>query len=123
MAWIPEEEPLRAFAARADEIAKSQLYLDRAQKLEAFERAADEHAETYFRPPRHLRYARRMLEMAHLLASDGRLDAARTALAVARQLQRGEKSPFAKALFTHALEGRFDDKPAEPSSQPSLIQP
>ncbi len=116
MPWIPEEAALRAFAQRADEIAASQLYLDKAQKLEAFERAADEAAETYFSPPRHLRYARRLMEMAHVLAAEKRIDAARTALAVARQLLRGEKSPFARALFTHALEGRFDDEtPAAPA--------
>jgi hypothetical protein len=123
MPWIPEEEPLRSFAARADEIAASQLYLDKAQKLEAFERAADEVSESYFRPPRHARYARRLMEMAHVLAAEQRIDAARTALAAARQLLRGEKSPFAKALFTHALEGRFDE-PAPAAEPPApLIVP
>ena len=122
--WIPEEEALRGFAQRADEIAASQLYLDKAQKLEAFERAADEASETYLRPPRHLRYARRLLEMAHVLHAEGRIDAARTALAVARQLARGEKSPFARALFTHALEGRFDEpQPAAAGAAASLITP
>ncbi len=121
--WIPEEEPLRTFAQRADEIAQSQLYLDKAQKLEAFERAADEASETYFQPPRNQRYARRLMEMAHVLAGEKRIDAARTALAVARQLLRGDKSPFTRALFTHALEGRFDEPAPAAESQSALIVP
>jgi hypothetical protein len=58
--------------------------------------------------------------MVHVLASEGRIDAARTALAVSRDLERGEgaKNPFCRALFTHALEGRFGKRAEEPSTAP-----
>lgn len=112
ISWIPEEEALRAFAARVDEIATSQLYVDSAQRGEAFARAAAEAAEAYFTPQRRVRYASRLLEMAHVLAHDGRIDAARAAHAVSRALEQEAKSPFCSALFSHAVQG----KNAEPAA-------
>ena len=125
LAWIPEEEALRAFAPKTDEIMSSQLYLDEAQKRAAFERAADDAAAAYFTPQRRTRYANRLAEMAPILAAEHRLDAARTALAVSRVLLRGGESPFCRALFTHALEGRFDPATPAPAQPPSggLIVP
>jgi len=119
--WIPEEEALRAFALKVDEIAVSRLFIDDAQRKAAFERAADEAAEAYFTPQRRARYARRLLEMVHVLACEGRMDAARTGLAVSRDLEReeGAKNPFCRALFTHALEGRYSKRAQEPSAAPS----
>src|SRR2546430_15305685 len=81
MAWIPAEDDLRRFALRVDEIATSQLYIDAAQRQQALERAAADAAVAYFTPQRRALYARRLVEMAHVLASEKRLDAARTALA------------------------------------------
>lgn len=112
MSWIPEEDALRAFALRVDEIAVSQLYLDDGQKEEAFERAAAQAAESYFTPARRALYARRLVEMAHVLACEGRLDAARAALAVSRALPGSAAAPFCRALFTHALRDRLARKPA-----------
>jgi hypothetical protein len=128
MAWIPEEEALRSFALKVDEIAVSQLFIDDAQRKAAFDRAAGDAAEAYFAPPqRRARYARRLLEMAQVLASEGRIDAARTALAVSRDLEgeQGTKNPFCRALFTHALEGRWQkpEPPAAPASRGGLITP
>jgi hypothetical protein len=42
--------------------------------------------------------------MARVLAAEGRVPAARTALAVSRQLSRegGPLNPFCRALFSHA---------------------
>ena len=119
--WIPEEEALRAFALKVDEIAVSRLFIDDGQRRAAFERSADEAAEAYFTPPRRARYARRLLETAHVLAAENRLDAARTAVAVSRDLagEQGAKNPFCKALFTHALEGRFSKDAAQPSAPPT----
>ncbi len=103
-----------------DEVAVSRLFIDDAQRKAAFERAADEAAEAWFTPQRRARYARRLLEMAHVLASENRIDAARTAVAVARDLsgEQGAKNPFCRALFSHALEERWQ-KPAEPSAAPA----
>ena len=120
MTWIPDEDALRSFALKVDEVAVSRLFIDDAQRKAAFERAADEAAEAWFTPQRRARYARRLLEMAHVLASENRIDAARTAVAVARDLsgEQGAKNPFCRALFSHALEERWQ-KPAEPSAAPA----
>src|SRR4051794_14745285 len=60
LAWIPEEDELRRFALRVDEIATSQLYIDARQKQQAFEQAADDAARSYFTPQRRALYARRL---------------------------------------------------------------
>ena len=114
MAWIPEEDAIRSFALKVDEVAVSRLYIDDAQRKQAFERTADDASAAYFTPQRRARYARRLVEMAHVLAAESRIDAARAALAVAHDLQgeQGARNPFCRALFTHAVEGRWQ-KPAE----------
>src|SRR6266850_171054 len=119
MAWIPEEDDLRRFGLRVDEVATSRLYIDPKQRQQAFERAADDAAINYFTPQRRGLYARRLLEMAHVLASEKRLDAARTALAVARALEKDVSNPFCRALFTHAVQDRLEQK----TSQPQQLTP
>jgi hypothetical protein len=114
MAWIPEEDELRRFALRVDEIATSKLYIDARQRQQAFQDAAGSAAETYFTPQRRALYARRLVEMAHVLAAENRPDAARTALAVSRVLEKDAGNPFCRALFAHALRGRLEEKPQEP---------
>jgi hypothetical protein len=118
--WIPDDEALRSFALKVDEIAVSRLFIDDEQRRAAFERAGDEASEAYFTPQRRTRYARRLLETAHVLACEDRLDAARTALAASRDLagEEGAKNPFCKALFTHALEGRYRKDAAQPPTPP-----
>jgi len=124
MAWIPEEDELRRFALRVDEVATSQLYIDAKQRQRAFEDAADHAARNYFTPQRRAQYAKRLVEMAHVLSSEKRPDAARTALAVSRALEKDAASPFCRALFTHALQGRLEPKAAPPQQTPSgLITP
>jgi hypothetical protein len=125
MSWIPEEDALRSFALKVDEIAVSRLFIDEAQRRQAFERAAEEAALAYFTPRRRAIYSRRLNEMAHVLASAGRIDAARTALAVSRALEKDAMNPFCRALFTHALAERLE-KPAAKSPAPAagtLITP
>lgn len=126
LAWIPEEDALRSFALKVDEIAVSQLYLDAGQRQQAFERAADDAAGAYFTERRRGLYARRLVEMAHVLSFEGRSDAAKTAVAVARTLPAGGSTPFTRALFTHALRGQLEKKAAEPkASEPAspLVTP
>jgi hypothetical protein len=125
MAWIPEEDALRSFALRVDEIAVSQLYIDEAQRKAAFEHAAEDAAHAYFTPQRRARYARRLVEMAHVLASEQRLDTARAALAVSRALLRddGANNPFCRALFAHALEERLKTPAPLPPTPSGLISP
>ena len=119
MSWIPEEDALRAFALKVDEIAVSQLYIDAAQRRQAFERVSEDAALVYFTPQRRSIYARRLLEMAHVLAETGRIDAARTALAVSRVLPGDATNPFCRALFAHAMEGRLE----KPSSEAAPAGP
>ena len=125
-AWIPEEDTLRQFALRVDEIATSQLYVDARQKRQQLERTAEDFAQGYFTPQRRARYGRRLLEMAHVLHHEGRIDAARTALAVSRALERDAGNPFCRALFSHAIRDRFqaeDEAPAAAPEPPGLIVP
>jgi len=123
MAWIPAEDDLRRFALRVDEIATSQLYIDAAQRQQALERAAVDAAAAYFTPQRRALYARRLVEMAHVLASEKRLDAARTALAVSRALERDVIDSFCRALFTHSLQGRAEKAPPPQPSPSGLVTP
>ncbi|MGZ6123543.1 MAG: hypothetical protein ACXWLR_01200, partial [Myxococcales bacterium] len=124
VAWIPEEDDLRRFALRVDEVATSQLYIDKKQRQQAFLDAAEDAAARYFTAPRRALYAKRLVEMAHVLASEKRADAARTALAVSRALEKDAANPFCRALFTHALEGRLEQKAKEPQVTPSgLVTP
>jgi len=125
-AWIPEEEELRAFALRLDEIAVSQLYLDDEQKRQAMYQAAEDAAAAYFTSARRARYARRLVEMAHVLRAERRLEPARTALAVSRALLRedGARNSFARGLFVHALEQRFARaREAPPAASSGLVRP
>ncbi len=124
MAWIPEEDELRRFALRVDEVATSQLYIDAKQRQQAFEHAADDAAHAYFTPQRRALYAKRLVEMAHVLAIEKRLDTARAALAVSRALEKDFSSPFCRALFTHALQGKLEEEVEPPRQTPSgLITP
>ena len=118
MSWIPEEDALRAFALRVDEIAVSQLYVDSKQKEDAFERAAEEAAQAYFTSARRALYSKRLLEMAHVLAQAARLDAARTALAVSRALSSEAQTPFTRGLFAHALRERLNPPAASKPDEP-----
>jgi hypothetical protein len=123
MSWIPEEDALRSFALKVDEIAVSQLYVDALQRQQAFDRASEAAALAYFTPPRRVLYSKRLLEMAHVLAQTGRIDAARTALAVSRALPGDVSSPFCRALFTHALQGRLEKQPASEPPGGTLVTP
>jgi hypothetical protein len=125
MSWIPEEDALRSFALKVDEIAVSKLYIDALQRQQAFDRAAEDAALRYFTPQRRALYAKRLLEMAHALASTGRIDAARTALAVSRALPADPSTPFCHALFSHTLQGRLEPAPPEPAAPPAgtLVMP
>jgi len=122
--WIPDEDALRSFALRVDEIAVSQLYIDQKQKQEAFERAGEEASQTYFNGMRRALYSKRLLEMAHVLAQAGRVKMARTAASVSRALLTEAPTTFCRALFTHALRERLEQPAApEPPAQQQLIVP
>lgn len=123
MSWIPEEDALRSFDLRVNEIAVSKLYLDALQRQQAFDRAAEAAALAYFTPQRRGLYSKRLLEMAHVLAQTGRIDAARTALAVSRALPGDVSSPFCRALFTHALQEQLEKQPASEPPGGTLVTP
>ena len=118
MAWVPEEDALRAYATKAEEIAASQLYADEAQRAQAAAEHTRASAEAYFNDARKSRYARRLREMAHLLASENRIDAARSALATALALEgaSGTAQAFCEALFSHSP-GALDRANSESASR------
>jgi hypothetical protein len=125
--WIPEEGAFAALLQRTDEIKQGKLYVDEAQRQEALAAAAREAAVAYFDAARRARYARRLLDLALVLRSDGRLDAARTALAVSRALEAGAAEamePFCTALFTRALELDARREPPGPAmAAPGSLAP
>ncbi|HEY2028656.1 MAG TPA: hypothetical protein VGH20_05555 [Myxococcales bacterium] len=118
--WIPEEDALRSFALRVDEIAVSQLYIDARQKQDAFERAGEEASQAYFNSTRRGLYSKRLLEMAHVLTQAGRSETARTAVAVSRALSTEAQTSFCRGLFTHALRERLE-QPAAPEPPPQQL--
>jgi len=122
-AWIPEEEALRRASVILEEIAQSQLYPDESQRKAAFDSAIDDHAQAYFTPERRARYSARLYEMAHVLKSDGRIDAARTSAAVARAIVApdGANNPFCRALFAHAFTALMRPRPPSPEALPSAL--
>jgi hypothetical protein len=125
-AWIPEEEELRGFVLKLDEIAVSQLYISDEQKKEAMYQAASDAGDAYFTAQRRTRYAKRLFEMALVLRMENRVEPARIALAVSRALGRDDPAgkSFGRGLFVHALEQRFarGRQPPRPASS-GLIQP
>lgn len=116
VAWIPDEEALRAWGKRFDELAGSALFADEAQKQAAIDQAAREAADAWFDEAKRALYAHRLREMAIVLRAEGRIDAARTALATSRALagKGGSAQPFCTALFAHAMEKR-----ATPAARPA----
>ncbi len=124
-AWIPEEEALRSAALKIEEIASSELYIDDSQRHHAFDAALQEAANAWFTSERRALYCARLYEMAHILKSEARLDAARTAVAVARALSgaEGASNPFCKALFSHALHTLMTARPAEGAEAPAAKVP
>jgi hypothetical protein len=113
LAWIPEEEPLRAFTAKVEEVKASAL--DDAQKTDAVKEHTKAAAAAYFNDVRKPRYARRLREMAYLLRAEKRIDAARAALAIARALegQGGTADHFCEALFGRSHEALIADARAQ----------
>jgi hypothetical protein len=61
--------------------------------------------------------------MAHVLARVGRIDAAKTALAVSRALPDEATNPFCRALFTHALQDRLEKEKPAAETRSGLITP
>ena len=125
VSWIPEEDALREFVTKSEEVRKSELYIDEAQKQQAQVDLARASAEAFFTDARKARYARRLLEMAHVLRCEKRLDAARTALAVSRALEaRSGGQEFQLALFSHAVDlapGRGAGRPPAAAQPAGLV--
>jgi hypothetical protein len=104
--WLGEEAFLREVAARLDEIEKSPLALDAAQKAERLRAVVREAVDRYFTPERRARLADRLTEVAAWLARTGRPDRSAQAAAAARALAAGlpaSQVPFASRLIEKAF--------------------
>jgi hypothetical protein len=106
--WLAEEAPLRALAARLDEIDGSPIILGERERQEQVDRAVEEAIQRYFDEARRIRWSRRLLRVAGHLADAGDDEGARTAAAAARALASGRPAleiPFARLLLEKALPG------------------
>lgn len=104
--WLAEEAPLRALAARLDEIAASPIVLDEKQRQEQVDRSVDAAIQAYFDTAQRSRWARRLLRVAGHLADAGDAESAQGAAATARALAAGQPAPeipFARMLLEKAL--------------------
>lgn len=104
--WLAEEPYLRTVAARLDEVEKSPLALDAAQKQLRLRAVVDEAVDGYFTPERRARLAGRLLDAATWLLGAGRTDSAAQAAAASRALAAGvppRQLPFATRLIEKAF--------------------
>src|SRR5512137_2613813 len=104
--WLAEEPFLREVAARLDELEKSPLALDPAQKAARLEAVVAEALDAYFTVERRARLAGRLTEVAAWLAGTGLPDHAAQAAAAARALLAGTPAaaiPFADRLVRKAF--------------------
>jgi hypothetical protein len=111
--WLGEEPFLREVAARLDEVEKSPLALDPAQKGERLRAVVGDAVDRYFTPERRARLASRLVEVAAWFTRSGQADLSAQAAAVARALVAGtppRQIPFASRLIEKAfrVEGASD---------------
>jgi len=104
--WLAEEPFLRAVAAKLDEVEKSPLALDAAQKQARLREVVDEAIDGYFTPERRARLASRLLDVAESLLAAGQADRSAQAAAASRALAAGlpaRQLPFASRLIEKAF--------------------
>jgi hypothetical protein len=104
--WLAEEPFLREVAAALDQVEKSPLALDAAQKTERLREVVREAVERYFTPERRTRLAGRLLEVAAWFARAGQAERSAPAAAAARALVAGTapaRIPFAARLVEKAF--------------------
>lgn len=104
--WLGEEAFLREVAGRLDEVEKSPLALDAAQKAERLRTLVREAVDRYFTPERRDRLAGRLIEVAAWFARTGLPDRSAQAAAAARALAAGLPAgqvPFAARLIEKAF--------------------
>jgi len=104
--WLADGDHLRAVAAKLDEVAVSQLYVDERQKAEQVERLLAEAAEAWLTPEARARLAERLRVAAEHLDRTGDPAHARAASAAARALAAGTPAagiPFARPLVEKAF--------------------
>jgi len=104
--WLAEAPFLREVATRLDEVEKSPLALDPAQKAARLRALVAEAVDRYFTPERRTRLAGRLTEVAGWLARTGQPDQAAAAAAAARALVAGRPAaeiPFAARLVEKAF--------------------
>jgi len=104
--WLGEEPFLRTVAAKLDEVEKSPLALDAAQKKARLREVVDGAVDDYFTPERRARLASRLLDVAESLLGAGQADRSAQAAAASRALAAGlpaRQLPFAARLIEKAF--------------------
>ncbi len=104
--WLPDEAFLGGIAAKLDEIAVSQLYIDEAQRAEQMDRVVADAVDAFFDADRRRLFSSRLYEAAAHLAARGAPAQACAAAAAARALASGAPAasvPFARLLVEKAF--------------------
>ncbi len=127
--WLADETFLRRLAAKLDEIAVSQLYIDEAQRAEQMDRVVADAVEGYFDVERRRLISSRLYDVAALLAARDDPPHARAAAAAARALAAGAPAasiPFARLLVEKAVPPLGPSPAPEPDSRdasPLVVPP
>ena len=104
--WLGDEPFLREVAATLDEVEKSPLALDAAQKSARLAEVVREAVERYFTPERRTLLASRLIEVAAWFTRSGQAESSAQAAAAARALSAGlppGRIPFAARLVEKAF--------------------
>jgi len=119
MTWIPEEEALRSFALKVDEISVSRLFIDDAQRKAAFERPPTTPRRRTSPPaPGPVTRAACGRWPTCSLRRVAWTRRARPCRLSDLPGEQGPRNAFARALFSRVLEGRWQ-KPAESPIPPA----
>jgi len=132
MLWTLPPEDVQPYVAQLEEAEGSGLVLSREQRQERLLLILDRAARELFDDERRRAWRRRLEESAFVLASRGKKDEARVALAAALDLKRGlgevRPNPLAVALVTRSIapllaEHKAQKDQAEEETPSLIIKP
>jgi hypothetical protein len=128
--WSPEQDTMRSFDLRLEEIATSRLFLDDDQRHGQVQSAIDRAADAFFTGERAARWVARLFDLSDALRLLGVHGAAERAAAAARALRRGavpSSVPFCRRMFdklvAHAAAPEGATSQPQESKASSLILP
>jgi hypothetical protein len=105
--WLLDHDQAHRYIEKISEVQESPLVLNRYQQQDRMQTIIDSAISEIFSPENCPAYARRLEETALHLATSGRLDAAKRAVAVAQALKRSERGgkgiPFCEELVRQSI--------------------